>query len=415
MKKKLLILGSTAGSKEIIEYARSRGVITIVADYYPPELSSAKQVADISWLVSTADVDQLEIKCREENVTAVLAGANDFNVSRAIDLCGRLNLPIYLSKESWKYSCDKRAFKKFCRDCDIPVAKDFQVSDQITEEEINAVKFPVVVKPTDSGGNFGLSICYTKKDLKEAYILAKKISPTGQVLVEALLDDKEFDAHYAMIEGDVKLIFFKATYNCDSLPQFCYTLMTNLTDYTAKYMSEANTKVVAMLKKMGCKNGYCFIQCNLDNDEFKFVEMGYRLDGETTFRLCKDMLGIDVIKIITDYALYGKTDEKISDVFTNNEKLGCVYYLWSRIAGKVAIIKADLPAREDMKTRVIPYPGKEIGKFRPQFAITFVSSSREEICTTISDLNDRFAIYNEVGENMIEYFSCFDKLPVSQH
>lgn len=414
MKRKLLILGSTPGSIEIIEYARSQGIETIVADYNPPEFSPAKRVADDTWLVSTADLDQLERKCLEENVTAVLAGASDFNVSRAIDLCERLNLPIYLSKESWKYSRDKRAFKNFCRDCDIPVAKDFQVSDQITEEEKNAVEFPVVVKPTDSGGNFGLSICYTKKDLEEAYILAKKHSPTGQVLVEALLDDKEFDACYAMIEGEIKLIFLKANYHCDSLPQYCYTIMTNLTDYTAKYIEEANPKVIAMLQKMGCRNGYCFIQCNLDNDEFKFVEMGYRLDGELSFLLYKDMLGIDVVKIITDYALYGKTDEKISEQLNINEKLGCVYHLWSKIAGRVAVIKADLPNREDMKASVRSYPGKEIDKFRPQFSITFVCSSREEMCTTISDLNDRFAIYNTEGENMIDYFSCFEKLPSNQ-
>ena len=415
MIKKLLVLGSSVGSIEIINYARSKGVTTIVADYYPPEISPAKSVSDESWLVSTADVDQLELKCREEKVTAVLAGASDFNVSRAIDLCERLRLPIYLSKESWKYSLDKKAFKKFCIDCDISVAEEYQLSDQMTEAELNAVKFPVVVKPTDCSSNFGLSICYTQKDFEEAYKFAKRSSPTGQVLVEALLDDKEFNAHYAMIDGEVKLIFFMASYHCDNLPQYCYTVNTNLSEYTNKYITEANPKVVEMLKKMGCRNGCCFVQCNLDNGEFKFLEMGYRIGGETSFRLYKDMLGIDLIKIITDYALYGKTDDKIKAQIETYEKLGCVYYLWSKIAGKVANIKADLPKRRDMKALVLAYPGKEIGQFRPQFAITFVSPSREEMCNIISDLNRRFAVFNSEGENMIDYFTCFEKLPINQN
>ena len=46
--KKLLILGSNTGTKEIITYARNQGIYTIVADYLEPEQSIGKQLADES-------------------------------------------------------------------------------------------------------------------------------------------------------------------------------------------------------------------------------------------------------------------------------------------------------------------------------------------------------------------------------
>ncbi|NLH94254.1 MAG: hypothetical protein GX466_08610 [Candidatus Cloacimonetes bacterium] len=137
------------------------------------------------------------------------------------------------------------------------------------------------------------------------------------------MDDKEFGAHYVMITGNAKLVYFKAYYYCDSLPQFCYLFVTNSTDYPLKSINEANSKVIAMLKKMGYRNGCCFIQRDLDYDELNFIEMGYRLDGVTSFHLYKNMLGIDTIKIITDYVLFGKTNEKISPQTGIYDKLGC--------------------------------------------------------------------------------------------
>ena len=44
--KKLLMLGTSKASCEMIEYAKSQGVYTIVTDYLEPEKSKAKLIAD---------------------------------------------------------------------------------------------------------------------------------------------------------------------------------------------------------------------------------------------------------------------------------------------------------------------------------------------------------------------------------
>lgn len=68
MKKLLVLGGKPIGSLDIVEYAKRQGVRTIVADFLPPSQSPAKQIADEAWDISTADVDGLCRRIKEERI-----------------------------------------------------------------------------------------------------------------------------------------------------------------------------------------------------------------------------------------------------------------------------------------------------------------------------------------------------------
>ena len=109
--KKLLIIGSDFGTIDIVKEAKKMGLWVIVADYFA--YTPTKDLADESWTLSTTDIDALEQKCREENVSAIAYGASDFNIGNVRILCKRLNLPVYCSDDyAWKVSRDKSEFKK---------------------------------------------------------------------------------------------------------------------------------------------------------------------------------------------------------------------------------------------------------------------------------------------------------------
>ena len=90
---KLLMLGTSLLSKEMVEYAKSIGVYTIVTDYNEPEKSKAKLVSDEQWMINVADVDLLERKCREEGISAVICGVSAFRLAVCMELCKRLGFP----------------------------------------------------------------------------------------------------------------------------------------------------------------------------------------------------------------------------------------------------------------------------------------------------------------------------------
>lgn len=93
--KKLLMLGTSYGTCEMLRYAKSIGVHTIVTDYNEPEHSLGKQISDEYWMINTGDLDTLEAKCREEDVNAVVCGISEFNLEMCMELCRRLSLQCY--------------------------------------------------------------------------------------------------------------------------------------------------------------------------------------------------------------------------------------------------------------------------------------------------------------------------------
>ena len=81
--RKLLFLGCSVGTEEALEYAKETGIYTILTDYNPPEISTLKKVADEYWMTDVADVDELEEKCRQENVTGIFAATSEFCLDMA--------------------------------------------------------------------------------------------------------------------------------------------------------------------------------------------------------------------------------------------------------------------------------------------------------------------------------------------
>ena len=74
-------------SCEMVRYAQSKGIYTIVTDYLEPEKSIAKQISDEYWMINTSELDVLEQKCREDGVTAVICGISEFNLEMCMAIC----------------------------------------------------------------------------------------------------------------------------------------------------------------------------------------------------------------------------------------------------------------------------------------------------------------------------------------
>src|SRR5690606_30048069 len=98
--KKILILGGKPiGSVDIVRYAKENGAYTIVTDNLPVDESPAKQLADKAWDISTAEVEILCNKIKENNVDAVFTGVHEFNIWRTFEVCNVLNIPFYATEE----------------------------------------------------------------------------------------------------------------------------------------------------------------------------------------------------------------------------------------------------------------------------------------------------------------------------
>lgn len=413
--KKLLIMGTSFGSVEIVKCAQSKGIYTIVTDYNDKEHSLAKQYADECWDISTSDLDALEKKCREEKIDGVLASVSQYNIEMQFHLCDRLNLPKYCTWDAWHYTRDKRDFKDLCIRHGVPVATDYYVSEKLTDEELDKIKYPVVVKPVDQGGNAGITYCYNHDDLRKAYAYARSVSDNPKIVIERFLDGCEYGAFYVLLNGESRLLSFWEMFNQEGELSNIYSINVTLSNHLDQYLEEVDSNFREAMKEAGYTNGVGWIETIRDKDgHFYVLEAGYRLSGEMLPAPIADISGFDPISWLIDTALGVEHSESDlpAEMKKPYEKIACSYMLWANKDGIIDSIEGleEIAQKYGAQVDFLRNKGFEAKKNSPMGEILFVGNSRQEICEMIEDINNTASVRRQDGEDILIRFTNFDKI-----
>lgn len=413
--KKLLILGTSFGSVEIIKCAHARNIYTIVTDYNDKEHSLAKQYADECWDLSTSDLDALEKKCREEAVDGILASVSQFNIEMQFQLCDRLNLPKYCTWDAWHYTRDKRDFKDLCIKHGVPVATDYYVSENLTDEELDKINYPVVVKPVDQGGNAGITYCYNHDDLRKAYAYARSVSDNPKVVIERFLDGREYGAFYVLLNGETRLLSFWEMFNQEGELTNIYSINVTLSNHLQQYLDEVDKNFREVMKDAGYSNGVGWIETIRDKDgHFYVLEAGYRLSGEMLPAPIAEISGFDPLSWLIDSALGIKhTEEDLPpEMEKPYEKVACSYMLWANQNGTIDSVEGleEIARDYDAQVDFLRYKGFEVRKNSPMGEILFVGKNRKEICNIIENINKKVHVKIKDGKDILIRFTDFDKI-----
>lgn len=411
--KKLLILGSDFGTISVVREAHRMGLYVIVADLM--ETSPTKELADEAWLLSSTDTETLVQRCRDEGVTALMFGASDFNVWNARKVCKQLNLPIYCESD---YACrvarDKGEFKRICKAVGAPVATDYYLTDALSEEELNGVVFPVVVKPVDKSGNRGMSYCSNRDELIAGYKSAREISDK-EIIVERQLHGKEYNVHYVLADGHARLLYFSSTHHEPGEAENLYSFKCTTSQHLKQYIDEINESAIAVIEKAECKEGIVWFDCIRDDDgHFYLLEMGYRFGGVMTYVPYEKVTGFNTVKWMLECALGVDHKEANLPPVLDSVLTGCAasYNLFSRRDGEIKEIEGlekiaelpgvfiDIPKREGNSVRLNACMG----------LLGIYGSDIEEVCDRLKEVNSLLYTRNDVGENMFIKFDDYDSL-----
>lgn len=303
--KKLLILGGTLISCEIVRQAKKMGIYVVVTDYNKPEDSPAKQIADEHFMVSATDVDGVVDLIKQEHIDGVLVGFNDMLLPYYAEICQKSGLPCYATKEQFELFINKQRYKNLCRKYSVPTVKEYNIS--LTELESNKfdVHYPVLVKPVDSSGSRGITICHSDSELKEAYQKALKFSAINKVLVEQYLTGKEVTVFIVMQDGKYYLSgignrHMKASRDGVLPLPVGYTFPSI---YTESYEKNILPKVKNMLKDVGIQNGMMFMQCKVEDGIVTVYDLGLRLTGSLEYKIFEQLSGYNTLELMINFAL----------------------------------------------------------------------------------------------------------------
>ena len=417
--KRLLVLGGGTATLDLVKNAKEMGVYTVVTDNLQGGV--AKDIADETAFISTTDYDELAALVKEKKIDGVFCGPSEFNIRNLIRFCEKTGLPCYTDMQVWDRCANKDEFKQFCIDNGVDCPKRFDITEDSTDEELDAVDYPVIVKPVDGSSSNGISVSFDKSTLREACRFAMSYSKCGRIIVEKYIENGGalFGARYILLNGEAYPYLLIDTYIAGGgslISHFTYTPSKHA-DY---YMKNMDANVRAMLKNMGLKHGTAFFQALPYNGKIYLHEMGYRLSGGMLFKLTQPLMGINDMKMMIRFALGEEmcTAEELEklDVRQTN-KVGAQLNVPLSV-GEIGAIKGleELKAMPCVKDFIQYYHvgdsilPKHIGTLGQHFGrFTLVADSREEIEAAVSRVNAELLISDVNGKRMNEILFDFSR------
>lgn len=413
--KKLLILGGTYSSYDLVKIAKEMGIHTIVTDNNATGV--AKEIADETANISTADMDSLVELIKEKNIDGVFSGPSEFNLRNVINLCELTGLPCYTSTQVWDRCANKDVFKSYCRDYNVDCTPEYDIDINTPMEELKKIEYPIIIKPVDGCSSVGISVCRDETEVYEAIKRANEVSKSKKIIAEKYIENKGeiFSIRYLIRDGEAYPYFMMDTYVVNPFVQTglvsAFTFAPS--KYGDYYMKNMDRNVREMFKGIGLKNGTAFIQALPYKGRIYFHEMGYRLSGGMLFKLTQPLVGVNdmkmMLKTALGYEMFSDKEVEAIDLL-NMKKIGAqlMIPLNAGIIGK--IVGLEEAKQLPFVTDFIQYykeksciEEKYIGTLQQHFGrFSIIADNEQAVFDTVKQIQSVLKIYDTQGNDMCE-------------
>lgn len=298
--KKLLILAGAEVHCRVVKTAKEMGVYTIVTDYLAD--SPAKKIADENLMLSILDTDAIIAYCRENSVDGVINICNDPGQKAHQQICEALGLPCYGNADQVFKLSNKPAFKEMCLSNGVDVIPEYSLEDVMSGK----VQLPVFIKPVDSRGSRGQTICHSLDEIEPAVKFASSESSNGKYIIEKYMGGKDDFSLTYLVCGGVPCLFRTADRHLGDIEYgLSRETVASISPsvYTQLYKEKLEAKVLRQIERLGIMNGPVLMQGFVDGDSIYFYDPGIRFPGNAYEMIYEKAMGINLMKILIEYSL----------------------------------------------------------------------------------------------------------------
>ena len=299
---KIIVLGGGADQIDLIKDLKNRGFYTILIDYYPNPI--AKKYADEHIQESTLDQEKVLNLTREHQAVNIITACTDQALLTVAYVAGKLGFSTQFSYEQALDITNKLNMKEKMWKAGIPTSKFVKIKK--IDEGIDDLKFPLMVKPADCNGSFGVRKANDYNELKTFFENASKASRTGQVIVEEFKSGKEVGIDCYIISGEAHILMYGEVHKKKIGENILLIFQTYI---PAQISQEALKKIQKIANDIAIKfqldNTPLLIQTLIDGDNVNVIEFAARIGGASKHRTIKYKTGFDILHANVD-AVLGK-------------------------------------------------------------------------------------------------------------
>ena len=409
--KKLLILGANPETIPLVETANNMGIKTYVTSNRPDD--AAKKFASKACNIDGMDVDGLVNLVQQEKIDGVLVGVADMLVPIYCKVCHRLNLPCYATPETCEVFSSKDEFKNICNAFGIKNIPQYSITEEMKDEDVRKIAFPVMVKPVDGYSGLGMSLCKNEKELRDGIKKALNFSKCKRFIVERYMQCEDIGIYYTFKNGECFVSCIYDRHTTDE--QIGYSRVNLCSTYPSKYANDYFSKVhknaIKMFKHLKIQHGVLLISAFYENGEIYMYDPGFRLQGEAPHLLMKSISGFDQSKMLINFALTGiegNIDIEDKDVLFNGKKGATLWFLLKkgvikRIFGLDNITKDPRVVANVQRL----HEGDEIfddwvGTEKQVLTrLYLVCNDKNELCNCIDEYLNKIKVFDTHGNSML--------------
>jgi|GEM_PF-2227413 len=302
---KIVIIGGSQSHVPFIKTAQKMGYYTIVFDR--DEECIGSKYSDSYTKISTHDVNQIILKCKELNKRKELKGVMTFSsftepLIAVSKTCEVLGLPSFSTK-SVKLSCNKMLMKECFIKHSVPTPK-YIVAKKIDEavDFVKNSKKQVILKPSSGSlGSKGVSLINPKSYWIKQFEYAVCMSSDKRVVLEEFYNGREFSVDGIVVGKKTIVLSISEKYNLGVKFNFtmCGFSMGKISDGDRVLKSKIKLilkNAVKAVNSMGITNSFFSVDVLLTDADVLILECGVLLDCKIDRLL--NYVGVDVYRMI---------------------------------------------------------------------------------------------------------------------
>lgn len=290
MKEKLVIIGANEFQNQLILKAQSLGYEVHAFAWKADAIG--EKTADYFYPISITEKEQILEKCKEIKPVGICSIGSDLATITVNYVAENLGLACNPTANTLQCT-NKYEMRKKLKQNNIKTPMFIKVSDDETTWNIDEMKFPIIVKPTDRSGSRGITKLYNIEGLEEAVHNSIKDSFEKRAIIEEYIEGEEYSCECISYKGKHHFLAFTKKYTTGS-PNFIETGHCEPSDIKEEYQERIKNNIFEALTALNIQNGASHTEFKVDeNGNFEIIEIGARMGG--------DCIGSDLVQISTGY------------------------------------------------------------------------------------------------------------------
>lgn len=251
--KKIMLLGGLRYLLPVIEAAHRQGYYVLTADYLPNNI--AHKYSDEYVNVSIVDKDAVLKVAQEKQIDGIISFAVDPGVVSAAYVQEQMHLPQMGPYSSVVILQNKDLFRHFLAEhgFNVPAAKGYASKEEALHDT-EWLRFPMIVKPTDSAGSKGVNRIDCMEEYEAALEDAFDKSISGHIIVEEFIEKAgcSSDTDSFLLDGQLKFVSFNAQrfdeHAANPYTPAAYSWYSTFTKEQEAYLTAELQRLLTLLK-----------------------------------------------------------------------------------------------------------------------------------------------------------------------